>query len=137
MGSASSRVGETSSAAATRTRTRTRTMLFGLRGLRRWSVALAAVSVAAAAVGAVTEALVLRERCGMREKAAVGAVAAVAVARIAAMVGMARAQEVTAVAVASDADRAEAPTQDFAKRETGVGRHCLISLSTLSQVSEC
>jgi hypothetical protein len=40
-----------------------------------------------------------------------------------AMVGMARAQEVTAVAVASDADRAEAaPTQEFAKRETRVGR---------------
>ncbi|RLM75165.1 hypothetical protein C2845_PM15G12500 [Panicum miliaceum] len=62
-----------------------------------------------------------RTRCGAGEKAAVGAVAALAVARIAAMVGMARAQELTALAVASDADRGDGPTQDFAARETRVG----------------
>ena len=86
---------------------------FGGRGLRRRSVALAA-GFGAAASGA-------RTRCGARELAAVGAVAALAVARIAAMVGMARAQEVTALAVALDADRGDGPTQDFAKRETRVG----------------
>jgi hypothetical protein len=75
----------------------------------------------------------VQDRCGMRERAAVAAVATMCMARIVAMVGMARAQEVTAVAVASDADRAEAaPTQEFAKRETRVGRNCFsfsISLS--------
>ena len=92
---------------------------FGGRGLRRRSVALAAANLAAAGVGAAASGA--RTRCGARELAAVGAVAALAVARIAAMVGMARAQEVTALAVALDADRGDGPTQDFAKRETRVG----------------
>ncbi|KAG2567039.1 hypothetical protein PVAP13_7NG224500 [Panicum virgatum] len=94
----------------------------GLRALRRRSVALAAVNLAAAGVGAAAgvAAASARTRCGARERAAVAAVAALAVARIAAMVGMARAQEVTALAVASDADRGDGPTQDFAKRETRV-----------------
>ena len=68
-------------------------------------------------------------RCGIRERCAVGAVAALPVARIVAMVGMARAQEVTALAVASDAERggggsADGPSHDFAKRETRVGCDC-------------
>ena len=77
---------------------------FGGRGLRRRSVALAAANLVAAGVGAAASGA--RTRCG--------AVAALAVARIAAMVGMARAQEVTALAVALDADRGDGPTQDFA-----------------------
>jgi len=87
-----------------------------LRALRRRSVALAAVNLAAAGVGAAAgvAAASARTRCGARERAAVAAVAALAVARIAAMVGMARAQEVTALAVALDADRGDGPTQDFA-----------------------
>ena len=100
---------------------------FGGRGLRRRSVALAAVNLAAAGVGAAASGA--RTRCGARELAAVGAVAALAVARIAAMVGMARAQEVTALAVALDADRGNGPTQDFAKRETRVGPDVLPLLS--------
>ena len=103
----------------------------GLRALRRRSVALAAVNLAAAGVGAAAgvAAASARTRCGARERAAVAAVAALAVARIAAMVGMARAQEVTALAVASDADRGDGPTQDFAKGETRVGPDALALLS--------
>ncbi|CAN6239935.1 unnamed protein product [Urochloa humidicola] len=103
--------------------------LIGFRGLRRRSVALAAVNLAAAGVGVVAAEVAAgvwaRARCGTRERGAAGAVAAAAVARIAAMVGMARAQEVTALAVVAsdDADRGggDGPTHDFAKREARVG----------------
>ncbi|KAL6650936.1 hypothetical protein ACP70R_009861 [Stipagrostis hirtigluma subsp. patula] len=115
MGGASSR------AATAAARPPPATML-GLRGLRRRSVALAAVSVCTAAVGVAAEVAGVWRRCGTRERAAVAAVVALAVARIAAMVGMARAQEVTALAVASDAERrgGEGPTPEFAKREARV-----------------
>ncbi|CAN6249150.1 unnamed protein product [Urochloa humidicola] len=100
--------------------------LVGFRGLRRRSVALAAVNLAAAGVGVAAEAAAgvwARARCGTGESGAAGAVAAAAVVRIVAMVGMARAQEVTALAVvASDAvDDRDGPTHDFAKREARVG----------------
>lgn len=101
--------------------------LVGLRGLRRRSVALAGANLAAAAVGVAAEVAPagVWARCGAREKGAVAAAAALAAVRIVVMVGMARAQGVTALAVASDADRGgggDGPTQDFAKRETRVGR---------------
>lgn len=137
---ASSKMGSTWSSSRTPSVAAAATRPFGLRGLRRRSVALAAVNMAAAAVGAAAEAMVVRERCGMtRERAAVGAVALTCVARIAAMVGMARSQEVTAVAVASDADRAdEAPPTEFAKRETRVGRTCFsLALSSLGVHMAC
>ncbi|CAN6276108.1 unnamed protein product [Urochloa humidicola] len=105
----------------------TQRRLVGPRGLRRRSVALGAVNLAAAGVGVAAEVAAgvwAPARCESRERGAAGAVAAAAVARIAAMVGMARAQEVTALAVvASDADRGggDGPTHDFAKREARVG----------------
>ncbi|KAL6838279.1 hypothetical protein ACP4OV_031907 [Aristida adscensionis] len=127
MGSAPSSSSRGGAAATTTTAAgpRPATMVLGLRGLRRRSVALAAASVAAAAVGVAAEVAGVWRRCGTREKAAVAAVAALAAARIGAMVGMARAQEVTALAVASDADGGggggeAGPTPDFARRETRV-----------------
>ncbi|KAF8715151.1 hypothetical protein HU200_027706 [Digitaria exilis] len=116
-----------------------RRRLVGLRGLRRRSVALAAVNLAAAAIGVTAEVAPaggVWARCsGAREKGAVAAAAALAVVRIAVMVGMARAQEVTALAVvASDAHRGggvTGPTQDFAKRETRVGRRGVPPLASL------
>jgi hypothetical protein len=105
--------------------------LIGLRALRRRSVALAAVNLATAAVGVAAKVAGVWMRCGIKERCAVGAVAALPVARIVAMVGMARAQEVTALAVASDAERgggsADGPSHDFAKRETRVGLSLLLS----------
>ncbi|CAL5016237.1 unnamed protein product [Urochloa decumbens] len=106
----------------------------GFRGLRRRSVALAAVNLAAAGVGVAAEVAATTAgvwaRCGTRERGAAGAVAAAAVARIAAMIGMARAQEVTALAVVAsdDADRSGGggPTHDFAKREARVGHDVLL-----------
>jgi len=100
-----------------------------LRALRRRSVALAAANLATAAVGVAAEVSGVWMRCGIREgRCAVAAVAALPVARIVAMVGMARAQEVTALAVASDAERGggsgDGPSHDFAKRETRVGCDC-------------
>jgi hypothetical protein len=109
--------------------------LVGLvRALRRRSVALAAVNLATAAVGVAAEVAGVWMRCETKEWCAVVAVAALTLVRIVAMVGMARAQEVTALAVASDAERGGGgsvggPSQDFAKRETRVGRHCF-SLAT-------
>ncbi|AQK44398.1 hypothetical protein ZEAMMB73_Zm00001d025734 [Zea mays] len=109
--------------------------LVGLvRALRRRSVALAAVNLATAAVGVAAEVAGVWMRCETKEWCAVVAVAALTLVKIVAMVGMARAQEVTALAVASDAERGGGgsvggPSQDFAKRETRVGRHCF-SLAT-------
>ncbi|EEC77525.1 hypothetical protein OsI_16409 [Oryza sativa Indica Group] len=74
---------------------------FRIRGVRRMSAALAAVNVAVAAAGAAAEWVGVTERCGRREEAAVGAAVALAAVRIVAMVGTARAQEVTALAVVS------------------------------------
>lgn len=112
----------------------------GLRGLRRRSVALAGANLAAAAVGVVAAEVApagVWARCGARERGAVAAVAALAVVRIVVMVGMARAQGVTALAVASDADRGggDGPTQDFAKRETRVGTGVVPSWRNASQGS--
>lgn len=109
--------------------------LVGLvRALRRRSVALAAVNLATAAVGVAAEVAGVWMRCETKEWCAVVAVAALTLVRIVAMVGMARAQEVTALAVASDAERGGGgsvggPSQDFAKRETRVGGDCF-SLAT-------
>jgi hypothetical protein len=109
--------------------------LVGLvRALRRRSVALAAVNLATAAVGVAAEVAGVWMRCETKEWCAVVAVAALTLVRIVAMVGMARAQEMTALAVASDAERGGGgsvggPSQDFAKRETRVGRRCF-SLAT-------
>ncbi|CAO2042776.1 unnamed protein product [Urochloa humidicola] len=113
--------------------------LVGFRGLRRRSVALAAVNLAAAGVGVAAEVAAgvwARARCGTGESGTAGAVAAAAVARIAAMVGMARAQEVTALAVVAsdDADR-DGPTHDFAKREARVGLvTCFFSRDSLGSL---
>lgn len=108
--------------------------------LRRRSVALAAASLAAAAVGVAAEVAGVLMRCGIKEWGAVGAVAALAMLRIVAMVGMARAQEVTALAVASDAERGggsdDGPSQDFAKRETRVGRRDCFYLYPASRILE-
>ncbi|BAS89827.1 Os04g0489200 [Oryza sativa Japonica Group] len=98
---------------------------FRIRGVRRMSAALAAVNVAVAAAGAAAEWVGVTERCGRREEAAVGAAVALAAVRIVAMVGTARAQEVTALAVVSaggSGGGGEGPTVEFAKRETRVGR---------------
>uniref|UniRef100_I1PMI0 DUF7358 domain-containing protein n=1 Tax=Oryza glaberrima TaxID=4538 RepID=I1PMI0_ORYGL len=94
---------------------------FRIRGVRRMSSALAAVNVAVAAAGAAAEWVGVTERCGRREEAAVGAAVALAAVRIVAMVGTARAQEVTALAVVSaggGGGGGEGPTVEFAKRET-------------------
>ncbi|KAF0891749.1 hypothetical protein E2562_010946 [Oryza meyeriana var. granulata] len=100
---------------------------FRICGVRCISAALAAVNAAAAAVGAAAEwvDVSVTERCGRREEAAIAAVVALSAVRIAAMVGTARAQEVTAVAIASAGAAnggGEGPTVEFAKRETRVGR---------------
>lgn len=109
--------------------------LVGLvRALRRRSVALAAVNLATAAVGVAAEVAGVWMRCETKKRCAVVAVAALTLVRIVVMVGMARAQEMTALAVASDAERGGGgsvggPSQDFAKRETRVGGDCF-SLAT-------
>ncbi|XP_064985161.1 uncharacterized protein LOC103968432 isoform X2 [Musa acuminata AAA Group] len=89
--------------------------LFGLHGVRRVTVAMGAISLAEATLGAALMGVMRRRWCGAREMAAVGLTSSLAVARIAAMVGMAVAQELTAIAIgATDEASLE---DDFFRRE--------------------
>ncbi|XP_065028265.1 uncharacterized protein LOC135651774 isoform X2 [Musa acuminata AAA Group] len=89
--------------------------LFGLHGVRRVTVATGAIRLAEATLGAALMGVMRRRWCGAREMAAVGLTSSLAVARIAAMVGMAVAQELTAIAIgATDEASLE---DDFFRRE--------------------
>ncbi|WOL02425.1 hypothetical protein Cni_G11144 [Canna indica] len=96
--------------------------LCGLRGVRRVTAATAALNLAMATIGAVlVDAMLLqgrrRRRCGSREMAAVGLTSFMAVVRIAAMAGMGRAQEKTAIAIAAGAADEASLEDDFFRRE--------------------
>lgn len=91
--------------------------LFGLHGVRRVTVAMGAISLAEATLGAALMGVMQRRT---REMAAVGLMSSLAIARIAAMVGMAVAQELTAIAIgATDEASLE---DDFFRRERRVRR---------------
>lgn len=94
--------------------------LFGLHGVRRVTVAMGAISLAEATLGAAFMGVMQRRWCGAREMAAVGLTSSLAIARIAAMVGMAVAQELTAIAIG--ATNEASLEDDFFRRERRVRR---------------
>ncbi|RZS24009.1 hypothetical protein BHM03_00057027 [Ensete ventricosum] len=94
-------------------------MLFGLHGVRRVTVAMGAINLVEATSGAALMGVMQQRRwCGAREMTAVGLTSSLAVARIAAMVAMAVAQELTAITI--DATDEASLEDDFFRRERRV-----------------
>ncbi|KAJ8479148.1 hypothetical protein OPV22_022875 [Ensete ventricosum] len=93
--------------------------LFGLHGVRRVTVAMGAINLVEATSGAALMGVMQQRRwCGAREMTAVGLTSSLAVARIAAMVAMAVAQELTAITI--DATDEASLEDDFFRRERRV-----------------
>lgn len=95
--------------------------LFHIHKIRRAVIVLVAAN-SAMAVSGVAIAWLLFRRCSSTEKVLMALVGDLAAVRVAAMVVMGRAQEVTAIAIAtaSESDNGGVPTCEFFRREIKV-----------------